>query len=280
MSARAVLSRGAGLFEGALASAANRGFSSRLVADPSGSVVLLSPHLDDAVLSCWSVLTSQERVQPVNVFSKPPPPGSVTRYDRICGAEDSAKHVRERLAEDARALEAACRTPVNLPFLDRQYRRPWQTPSLRDLDDRLAHEVPRVRTLYAPAALGFAPQPDHELVRRLALAAAGKGISLWLYADVPYAVTFGWPHWVTAAAAETHLDVDAYWQRLEHDVPGIGGIREARVVRLTEDDARRKLAAMQAYQTQFAALDGGQVGLLRNPAIHGFEVFWEVKPVT
>lgn len=242
--------------------------------------MVLSPHLDDAVLSCWSVLTSPDDVRPVNVFSKAPPPGSVTRYDRICGARDSAENVHERLAEDARALEAAGRAPVNLALLDRQYRRPWQTPSLKDLDDRLVHAVPRVQALYAPAALGFAPQPDHELVRRFALAAARAGIRLGLYADVPYAVAFGWPHWVSGAAPDPHLDVDAYWQQLEHDVPGIGGIRDARVVRLTQDEAGRKLAAMQAYRTQFAALDGGAAGLLRNAAIHGFEVFWEVKAVT
>jgi LmbE family N-acetylglucosaminyl deacetylase len=258
----------------------NRGFSSRLVGDPSGAVVVLSPHLDDAVLSCWSVLTSDDHVQPVNVFGKPPPPGTLTRYDRICGARDSSEHVRERVAEDARALESAGRAPVNMPFLDRQYRRPWQTPSLADLDRRLADAVPRVRELYAPAGLGFAPQPDHELVRRLAVASARAGIRLWLYADLPYAVTFGWPQWVTRAEEYEHLDVDALWEQLEQDVPGIGGIRSARVVRLPPDEAERKLAAMQEYRTQFAALDGGVTGLLRNPAIHGFEVFWEVKAVT
>jgi LmbE family N-acetylglucosaminyl deacetylase len=280
MSARAVLARGARLFEGALGSVTNRGFSSRLVGDPSGAVVVLSPHLDDAVLSCWSVLTSDDHVQPVNVFGKPPPPGTLTRYDRICGARDSSEHVRERVAEDARALESAGRAPVNMPFLDRQYRRPWQTPSLADLDRRLADAVPRVRELYAPAGLGFAPQPDHELVRRLAVASARAGIRLWLYADLPYAVTFGWPQWVTRAEEYEHLHVDALWEQLEQDVPGIGGIRSARVVRLPPDEAERKLAAMQEYRTQFAALDGGVTGLLRNPAIHGFEVFWEVKAVT
>jgi LmbE family N-acetylglucosaminyl deacetylase len=259
---------------------ADRGFSTRLVVDPSGPVVILCPHPDDAVLNCWSVLTSGEPVQPVTFFSKPPPPGTVTRWDRICGARDSAEHARARLAEDERALETAGRSPVNLPFLDRQYRRPWQTPSLKELDQRLAQAVPRARSLYAPAGLGFAPHADHELVRRLAVASARAGMRLWLYADLPYAVPFGWPHWVSLAPEEPHLDVDAYWQQLAHDVPGVGGIRAARVVRLMPDEARRKLAAMREYRTQFAALDGGAIGLLRNPAIHGFEVFWEVNAVT
>ena len=130
------------------------------------------------------------------------------------------------------ALAEAGRTPVNLPFLDRQYRRPWQAPSLKDLDDRLAGggaagtrrvrpRRPRVcrrsRTTLSCGAWRWAT--------------ARSGIQVWLYADVPYATTFGWPHWVSETPDEPRPDVDAYWQRLAEEVPGIGGIREARVVR-------------------------------------------------
>jgi LmbE family N-acetylglucosaminyl deacetylase len=263
-----------------LASAANRGFSSRLLPDPAGPVVVLSPHLDDAVLSCWSVLAAAEPVRPVNVFAAEPRPGFVTRYDRICGAHDSAAHVRARVEEDRGALDLVSRTPDNLPFLDRQYRRPWQTPSLKQVDERLAAAVPRVRAVYAPAALGFAPQPDHALVRALAVAVAAKGVTVWLYADVPYATTFGWPHWVSETPENGSLDVDAYWQTLVADVPSVGSIRAARVVRLEPAEALRKLAAMEAYRTQFAALDGGPIGALRNPLVHGFEVFWRIGKET
>lgn len=237
---------------------------------------MLSPHLDDAVVSCWSVLTSPDPVQTVNVFAKPPRPGFVTTYDRVCGAHDSASHVHERVAEDEAALATTGRTAVNLPFLDRQYRRPWNAPSLEALDAQLAQAVPRVRELYAPAGLGFAPHPDHALARGLALVAARSQIPVWLYADLPYAAVLGWPHWVSQAAAEPRLDVDAYWDPLVRDVPAVGSIRSGRVVRLTQGQAERKLAAMRAYRTQFAALDGGPIGVLRNPLIHGFEVFWEV----
>jgi len=278
--ARAAIARAPALVETALVSAVNRGFSSRLVDDPAGAVVVLSPHLDDAVINCWSVLTSPEPVQVVNVFAAEPRPGFVTQYDRICDARDSAAHVRARVAEDVDALALAGRTPVNLPFLDRQYRRPWQAPSLKDLDGRLLEAVPLARAVYAPAGLGFAAQPDHALVRRLALGAARNGVQLWLYADVPYATTFGWPQWVSEAPDGPPPDVDAYWQRLAEEVPGIGSVREARVVGLAPEEAERKLTAMQAYRTQFAVLDGGPIGVLRNPLIHGYEVFWEVRAVT
>jgi LmbE family N-acetylglucosaminyl deacetylase len=263
-----------------LASVANRGFSSRLLPDPAGPVVVLSPHLDDAVLSCWSVLAAAEPVQAVNVFAALPRAGFVTRYDRICGARDSAVHIRVRIEEDRDALGALGRSPLNLPFLDRQYRRPWQTPSLKQLDDEIVQVVPRVRAVYAPAALGFAPQPDHALVRALALNMAAKGVAVWLYADVPYATTFGWPHWVSETPENPFLDVDAYWQPLVAAVPAVGSIRAARVVRLQAPEASRKLAAMEAYRTQFPALDGGPIGALRNPLVHGFEVFWRIGAET
>jgi hypothetical protein len=285
-SARATLARSPllasapALVETALISTGNRVFSSRLAYDPAGPVVVLSPHFDDAVLSCWSVLTGAGPVRAVNVFAAVPRSGFVTQYDRVCGARDSADHVRRRAAEDVEALELAGRAPVNLPFLDRQYRRPWQSPRLKDLDARLAAAVAGVSALYAPAAIGYAAHVDHRLARQLGLALARHGIPVNLYADLPYAASYGWPAWVTGSPDDHGLDVDAYWQQVAAAVPQIGDMREARVVRLTPEEAARKLTAMEVYRTQFAALDGGPIGMLRNPVIHGFEVFWEVEPDT
>jgi LmbE family N-acetylglucosaminyl deacetylase len=236
---------------------------------------VLSPHLDDAVLSCWSVLTGPGEVQPVNVFAASPVPGFVTDVDRICGATESAAHMAERRAEDAEALMLAGRTPVNLPFLDRQYRGPRELFSLRQLDRAVAKGVGPIAALYAPAALGGG-HTDHRLVRQFALAAAARGIPVRLYADLPYAVAFGWPHWVTSEPAEPRRVVDAYWAPLLNAAPAIRALDDARVVRLTSDQAGQKLEAMRAYRTQFPALDAGPAQFLSNPAVHGFEVFWDV----
>src|SRR5207253_8443911 len=103
-----------------------------------------------------------------------PAAGVLTDWDRICGARESAGHVRERIAEDLEALALAGRTATNLPFADAQYRSPWRAPSLRALDAALASVAGRVAALYAPAGLGFAPNPDHAIVRRLALRVARK----------------------------------------------------------------------------------------------------------
>jgi LmbE family N-acetylglucosaminyl deacetylase len=273
--AKAVIRRGERSFTDFAELALTLGLSTRLHADPDGVTVVLSPHLDDAVLNCWSVLTGPGDVRPVNVFAASPHPGFVTDVDRICGATDSAAHMAERRAEDAEALALAGRTPTNMPFLDRQYRGPRGTFSLRRLDAELAEAVGSIAALYAPAALGGS-HTDHRLVRRLALAAAEAGISVHLYADLPYAVAFGWPHWVTGEPEEPRRRVDAYWAPLERTVPAIRSLGEARVVRLTNEQAGHKLTAMRAYRTQLPALDAGPVRFLSNPAIHGFEVFWDL----
>jgi hypothetical protein len=79
-------------------------------------------------------------------------------------------------------------------------------------------------------------------------------------------VVYGWPHWVTGEPRDPHLDIDAYW--------GEQPAGDPRVVRLDDAQGEAKLAAMRAYTTQFPSLDRGPIGLLSNPKIHRFEVFW------
>ena len=197
MTLRPAIRRAARALDAAVTSLGDRRFSSRLAADAEGPVVVLSPHLDDAVLNCWSVLAGDGDVRVVNVFTKSPPPGSATHYDLICGAKDSASQMQARLEEDAAALALAGRAPHNLPFVDAQYRRHRRSPRLQQLDAALVNAVHQAAALYAPAGLGFVPHPDHALVRRLALGVRRNGVPVRLYADLPYAATFGWPHWVT-----------------------------------------------------------------------------------
>src|SRR5437764_15405533 len=85
--------------------------------------VILSPHLDDAVLSCWHLLTQVGEVAVINVFAGVPTElGGPAWWDEYTGASDSAERVRERIEEDRTALAVAGRTAVNLGFLDEQYR--------------------------------------------------------------------------------------------------------------------------------------------------------------
>jgi LmbE family N-acetylglucosaminyl deacetylase len=242
-----------------------RGFSPSLGHDPAAPPLLLSPHLDDAVIDCWSVLTAPGDLNVVNVFAGVPPRGRTTHWDRIVGASDSAELMERRIAEDGAALSKAGRTPHNLDLLEYQQREDRREPALGTIDAAVSQVVPTASRVLAPAVLGTL-HPDHARVRAYALACHAAGIPAELYADLPYAVVYGWPHWVTGDPADPHLDVDAYWGETPAGDP--------RVVTLDEGQAAAKLEAMRAYATQFPSLDRGPIGLLSNPKVHRFEVFW------
>src|SRR5919109_876181 len=78
--------------------------------------VVLSPHLDDAVFSCWHIV-GEEKARVVTVFAGIPPAGTpLPRWDEMTGATDPATRVRERIAED----EAALGDGIRLELLDSQ----------------------------------------------------------------------------------------------------------------------------------------------------------------
>ena len=138
----------------------NRRFQSRLRHDRDGPCLLLSPHLDDAVIDCWSILADTGDVRVLNVFAGVPGPGAVAYYDRLAGASDSAAHVAERIADDRDALGRAGRRASNLDFLARPYRAGRPETSFAELDSELVARIPGAAMVYAPAALGrAAPGP-------------------------------------------------------------------------------------------------------------------------
>src|SRR3712207_3185736 len=98
-----------------------RGLSSRPVSGPP-RVTILSPHHDDAVLSCWSLLTAPGDVRVINVFAGVPADVTLGWWDRETGASDSAERMRERRVEDAEALAAVGRAALDLDLLEDQYR--------------------------------------------------------------------------------------------------------------------------------------------------------------
>ena len=77
--------------------------------DPSAPTVILSPHLDDGVWSCFSLLAREDDVVVATVFAGIPDaaPGW---WDAQCGITDSAAHVRDRRAEDSAVLGSRLRS--------------------------------------------------------------------------------------------------------------------------------------------------------------------------
>jgi LmbE family N-acetylglucosaminyl deacetylase len=232
------------------------------------AIVVLSPHLDDAVLSCWHVLTKPVELTVINLFAGVPTGlDAPAWWDQYTGATDSAERVRERIEEDSRALALAGRTAVNLGFLDQQYRHEAQpVAALTEQIERLL--APGVR-IYAPAAL--ANHADHALVRAAALKLRAAGFAVSLYADLPHATVRGWPAWVTGASAPAAEDAaGAMWD----EVLAATGAMAPAVHHLRVEAYARKLRAVRMYRTQLQALTELAGRPLTDRATLGYEVAW------
>jgi LmbE family N-acetylglucosaminyl deacetylase len=235
------------------------------------AAIVLSPHLDDAVLSCWHLLDAPAPAAVRNVFDGAPPPGTpVAWWDRLTGAADSAARMAERRREDRSALAVAGARALGLGLLDHQYR--GAPPATAALAGRLAACVPAGAVLHAPA--GLAGHPDHLVVRDAAFClAAVAGHTLVLYADLPHAILRGWPSWVTGAADAP--GVGAAWGAALARA-GLSGRLAPRVHSLDAAARTRKLRAVDAYATQRAALDAIAFAPLADPRTLGWEVSWAV----
>jgi LmbE family N-acetylglucosaminyl deacetylase len=239
--------------------------------------VLFSPHLDDAALSA-AVRLVRPVTQVVTVFAGVPANDVVlTEYDRFTRATSSRERVLTRLVEDDLAMaELGCRVE-RLDDLDNQYRRDALDED--GLAARLAPLVAPAKEIWAPAAIGN--HQDHLATRNAVLSAVRDGgvdCPVFLYADIPYSVHFGWPAWVTGRPEPDYVDV-GFWLELQMIDCGLDPERlEAEVFQLDPETRDRKKRAVLAYETQLPALRISP----DDPAIWEsflrFEVAWRIRP--
>lgn len=238
------------------------------------AAVILSPHFDDAVLSCWHVLAGADEVLVVNVFAGKPSAGTLGWWDELAGATDSAAAIKTRIEEDRQALALAGCASVNLPFLDSQYRQSEEGPG--EIVEALREVVAADARLYAPASLGGRHR-DHTVVRAAALALHTEGADLRLYADLPHATVLGWPRWVLDGDSAAGADPagEQWASQLEAtDIPVERMV--AAKHRLTPPAYAKKLEAVRTYSSQTAPLRRTFGPSLENPQQLGFEVDWRL----
>jgi LmbE family N-acetylglucosaminyl deacetylase len=236
-------------------------------------IVIVSAHLDDGVLSATAQLV-RPGARLLTVFAGEPAAGApLGAWDRLTGASDAAKRVRERYDEDDAAAWLLGATTRRLDFPDAQHI-PSGTPRIAHhvMVAALRVELAGATEVWAPAGIGC--HPDHLATRDAAVAATPPGAVVHHYADVPYSVPYGWPPSVTGADPMDLLDVE-WWlaDALAGTGLATGGLTRL-VHRLDDDTRRRKVAAMACYATQLAALDPGRVLTDGDPLVAGFEVSW------
>ncbi len=215
--------------------------------------VYLSPHLDDAVLSCggriWEQVQAKESVLVITIFAGAPQRGAaLSPFARVLHARwgQASEAVEQRREEDRAALAVLGAEVVHWPYKDCIYRRtsegdflydseealwggvhPAEEDLLGELVDRLT-ELPLTPdgALYVP--LGVGGHVDHQLTRRAIERARG---AVTYYEDYPYAED--------CASVGVALG-DRRW--------------EAEVVRLSEEALEAKIAAIACYRSQISSL--------------------------
>jgi LmbE family N-acetylglucosaminyl deacetylase len=94
-------------------------------------LVVVSPHLDDAVLGCSALLAAHPGARVVTVFAGRPPRGApLAPWDAAAGFDAGDDVIGVRRAEDHAALRTFGAEPCWLDFLDAQYGVPAETAAL------------------------------------------------------------------------------------------------------------------------------------------------------
>jgi LmbE family N-acetylglucosaminyl deacetylase len=247
-------------------------------------VAVISPHLDDAVLSAWLVLAGARAVRVITCFAGAPAGSMRGRWDERTGSVSAAVALAARRAEDARALALTGSEPVHLDLLDEQYREGRDAP-LACLVQSLRDHLVDAAEVWLPAALGA--HPDHVATRDAALAATRPGQRVRVYADLPYAGQPGWPVDVTRAPRD--IAVECYSLLLRRPGPARhwkstleeAGIevdgRYRRVRKLSRSQFHRKRQAVHTYASQLDALRCGPRHPLRERRLFAYEVHWALQ---
>lgn len=189
-------------------------------------ILLVSPHLDDAILSAGNLMADRMDNVIVTIFAGNPENAENvhTPYDKSCGFGDAAGAMAQRRHENDLATALLNADAINFEFVDEQYGEPTPTSmitqALQNLIDEHDYDY-----ILAPLGLGH---PDHvqvsDAVRRLDTT---KPIYLW--EDLPLRVV------------EPELVV----QRL-YDI----GLSFNDKVNLPAGDVARKIRALTCYASQ------------------------------
>ena len=224
------------------------------------NVMYLSPHLDDAVLSCGGLIHRQTNsgtaVLVVTVFAGAPSGSELSDFAAALQADwgHLSDPVSVRRQEDEQATRLLGAAHLHLDYPDAVYRSDdnsflylcdealFGTPHPSDfkLISQITEDITEVHspleaTLYAPLAVGG--HVDHQLLRDATLTMYRRSYEVIFYEDYPYVEV---PGALTRELARI----------------GIGRWTEE-VAELDEQDLALKTDAIAAYKSQMATVFGG-----------------------
>lgn len=227
--------------------------------------VYLSPHLDDAILSCGGLIHRQRAAgEPVIVITLCAGSPNYSRLSPFAQQYHAAwgnlpDPVASRRAEDRTVLGRWGVTAHHCNTLDSLYRRVDGKVAYPDLAALFGEPHPQERdtlprlwqqeleslpsnpagaTIYAPLAIGN--HVDHQLVRVLALRLINDGWRIWFYEDYPHVERSG-----ALQAAQAWFG-SVFWR--------------ARTIPI---DVNAKIAAIRGYKTQVPFVFGDERAMVR-----------------
>ena len=211
-------------------------------------MVVISPHLDDAVFGCGQMLAAHPGSTVVTVFAGMPADAEqVAEWDVRCGFENAREAVTGRRDEDRKALALLGARPLWLDFTDSQY---GPAPSVDDIATVLRAVLRAFvghRVLY-PLGLFHS---DHRLVHEASAAALTEhpNDQVLVYEDALYRAL---PRLLQARLAEL-------LQR------GIAATPIPIAMKTDATDAGRKTRAVSAYASQLRAFGPGGYADVEQP---------------
>jgi LmbE family N-acetylglucosaminyl deacetylase len=209
----------------------------------SNPLLVLSPHLDDALFACGETLARHPGALVVTVLAGSPAAyETATPWDRDAGFVDGEDVVSVRRAEDRAALEIVGARACWMKFLDRQYTRPGDEPGAdvqRAIEQDIATLVDRCSPARVLVPLGLF-HSDHLLVSDAALAVARSfpAIEWMAYEDALYRRLPG------LVQERLHSLTTRGWQASPVELPG--------------GQLARKRRAIACYASQLRALASSQ----------------------
>ncbi len=230
------------------------------------SVDILSPHLDDAVLSSWKMIERPDSGV-VTLFAGSPLDQTPSDWDIRTGFNSSGEAMAARRDENAAAIEIAPEKTniINLPFLDEPYRdAPY---AIGELATKVGEIVGGGSILYAPIGIGWRNRrhADHETTREVGKQLLEEGKVVNFYGDIPYLIpqfrTKNWPAKINKEKVKQ----------------AIGSDFDMEVHELDAEQQERKQQAVRAYVSQFSLLNKQSHGQFNKSGTYMFEVTFHPK---
>ncbi len=262
---------------------------------PSAAIIL-SPHFDDATLSLGGFMAENNSPAVVaTFFGGKPAETTEGSWDKLSGFRNSEEAVTARLQENARALAQTGAHPLNLHYVDFQYRGGRDAEAQKKLAELIEKDIGTIIesfsfvkeiSVYGPAEFGpDITHPDHQTLHdtfvRIAREKSGDNsprIRFFFYEDFPYVARY---RKSTATPLKTFLEEKNAGLKLR-ETP----------LSVSASALSKKLESIKAYASQEKAFEslGDDISAdaktftesrcrKTRPTFYGCEVVYEILPL-